>query len=160
MRRALGITLVAGSLIFLAPGALAADPVRADCLAHIPATARLKFNDETHRRWYHRFWAGSCDGLSWFGCSSGRPHMNDAIRQILEAAPPQQRAELLAKGCKVGHLIGYEWAKDNSIRCIHTSDADKFLTIWNTKAEVAARLDRIEARAHAMLRCRTGRAVP
>lgn len=157
MHRRLGPILLVAALFAIVPHneVHAQEPIRPDCLAYVAPTARLKFNDETHRRWYHRAWAGVCEGLSFFSCTSGKPHWNDAIGQILKEGSPERKVELLGKSCKLAHLIGYEWAKDNSIRCIHTSDGDKFLAIWKTKADVFERLNRIEALAKSMLRCRS-----
>lgn len=149
---------LASAVSVLSPAAARAqDPVRPDCRAHVTPTSRLAFTDSTHRRWYDRYWAGKCDGLSFFSCSSGKPHWNDAVEQILKVSPPERSDDMLAKACKLGQLIGFEWARDNSVRCIHTSDADKFMAIWNGKGAVSERLDRIEARARTMLRCRSSR---
>jgi len=151
-RRAMLCTAIV--MVNMPAWARAGEPVRADCRPYVTSTSRIAFIDDEHRRWYVRYWAGTCDGLSFFSCTSGKPYWNDAVSKILEAGPADQRDQLLNKACKLGQLIGFEWAKDNSIRCIHTSDADKFLAIWEGKGDAFQRLDRIEARAKAMLKCR------
>ena len=103
MRRSLWLALSLASVAVCAPVmAHAQEPVRSDCLAHVTPTARLTFTDDTHRRWYHRYWAGICDGLSFFSCNSGKPHWNEAVTQILREAAPERSNELLAKACKIG----------------------------------------------------------
>ena len=64
--------------------------------------------------------------MSLFGdaCSESEPGWNQAVGNLMRKAPDQRAPELLAKACKLGELIGYEWAKDNNVRCIHTLGAN------------------------------------
>jgi hypothetical protein len=59
----------------------------------------------------------------------------------------------MTKACRVGHLIGFEWAKDNNVRCIHTSDLPGMMSMLQT-GNMLERLNRLESVTHAKLRCR------
>jgi hypothetical protein len=138
-------------------GATAQEAIRQDCLAHVAPISRLTFSHDKHRRWYRRYWNGKCDGLStsFFSdaCSENEPGWNHAVGEILRQAPPARAGELLAKACKLGELIGYEWAKDNNVRCIHTmgsSSLSSLNSILREGGDIFARLERIEAKAKSM----------
>jgi hypothetical protein len=121
--------------------------------------ARIGFDHDVHRLWYRRFWTGKCDGLSMLpppfghGCSESAPGWNEMVGQMLAQAPAGHEAEVAAKVCKLGELVGYEWAKDNDKRCIHTTGANSLgsLTpILKEKGDVSGRLERVEAKAKSM----------
>ena len=48
-------------------------------------TAPPAFDDDTHRRWYRRFWTGSCEGVSGM-CMSGSPNWNEMLSNLTAAA--------------------------------------------------------------------------
>ena len=156
-----GILLLAmgGALATMATGARAQEPMLKDCLGSVAPVSRLAFDHDEHRLWYRRFWTGKCDGLSMLpppfghGCSESAPGWNQIVGQMLAQAPTGREAEIASKVCKLGELIGYEWAKDNDKRCIHTTGANSLgsLTpILQEKGEVLGRLERLESKAKSM----------
>ena len=75
----------------------------------------------------------------------------------MKESTPVNSAALIAKACKLGELIGYEWAKDNNVRCIHTTGNNGHnLTVLrdivkNKKAgDILKRLDAAETKAKSM----------
>ncbi len=139
--------------------ASAQEPMRKECIGAVAPVARLGFDHDVHRLWYRRFWTGKCDGLTMLpppfgnGCTESAPGWNEITGQMLAQAPAGREAEVAAKVCKLGELVGYEWAKDNDKRCIHTTGANSLgsLTpILREKGDVLARLDRVEAKAKGM----------
>ena len=145
---------VAIALICASVAARADEPVRRDCLVHIRPTSELRFNDDVHRNWWRRFWTGNCSGLSMFQCLPGKPSWNDAITRLLNKVPSDERPALLAQTCTLGAAIGFEWAKDNSIRCIDTNNVSE----WGAKLDVSARpletAHELETLAKSKLHCR------
>jgi hypothetical protein len=138
----------AAAALFLGEGAHAQNvAMRADCARFVPQN--IAFDDRTHLLWYNRFWTGSCAGL--FGCLSGAPNWNASVTTLLAQAPVERRAALLAHACGVGHMVGLEWAKDNSIRKIDTRAVRGFIGLLQAAGDPFAKLDAIEARARAML---------
>lgn len=132
----------------------AADPVRKDCRSFVKSTSSLPFADDKHRLWYARYWTGKCaSALGWF-CFAGSPTWNDTVSNVLRQAPKSKRAQVLKKACRLGQLIGFEWAKENHIRCIHTSDLKPLSEYLTGNGNVIARLDLIERKARAKLGCR------
>jgi|GEM_PF-702292 len=154
------VALVLAALAVMgSSGAGAQEPMRKECAGAVTPVARLAFAHDEHRLWYRRFWTGKCDGLSTLpppfgnGCTESAPGWNQVVGNILSEAPPNRAGELAAKICRLGELIGYEWAKDNDKRCIHTTGANSLsslMPILKEKDEVFARLDRFEAKAKAM----------
>jgi hypothetical protein len=96
--------------------------------------------------WYRRFWTGNCAGLGF--CAAGTPNWNEAVQEIRMKAPPAKRADVGAQACRVGRLIGLEWARDNSIRKIDTQQLLGFVDELQTNADVEAALNHIEQEAH------------
>jgi hypothetical protein len=124
------------------------------CRAYLPAEAQLRFAHDKHRRWYRRFWTGSCDGLSTFDfCHSGSPNWREVIERIRRQVPAGEQSTTISKACNVGHLIGFEWAKDNNVRCIHTSDLPGMMRMLES-GNMLERLNRLEAQARGKLGCR------
>jgi hypothetical protein len=158
MRGVLGLA-VAALAVAGASKAGAQEPMRKDCLDSVISVSRLAFDHDEHRLWYRRFWTGRCDGLSKLpppfghGCSESSPGWNEIVKQIVGQGPPERAPELAAKICRLGELIGYEWAKDNDKRCIHTTGAtslSSLMPILQERGEVFGRLDRVEAKAKSM----------
>lgn len=147
MQRGLSLVLA----VLLTPIAAQAEPtlgVRADCTAAIAAST-LSFDDQTHRRWYNRFWTGHCAGL--LGCLAGNPNWNALVTRLGDQSAPAQRAAVQAKACQVGHLVGYEWARDNGVRRIDTNAVRAFLRTLQNEGDPMAALETIERRAREML---------
>ena len=158
MHRAFGFAIVFASAATLAPvGATAQEAIRQDCLAHVAPASRLTFAHDKHRLWYSRYWNGKCEGLSTslFGdaCSESEPGWNQAVTVLVRQSPPARAGELLAKACKLGELVGYEWAKDNNVRCIHTTGSNSLSALnalLKEQGDIFDRLARAEARASSM----------
>ncbi len=128
---------------------LAAQPYIAQYCGPPTVMTHPRFDDETHALWYKRFWTGDCSSLSF--CSSGTPYWNAAIAQMLPKAPAAQRASVRVKACRVGRLVGFEWAKDNGVRKIDTGDLSQFINDLEQSNNVSATLDQIEAQARRAL---------
>jgi hypothetical protein len=151
------ISATAAAAVLMPLSVFGQEAIRQDCLAHVAPVSRLAFSHDKHRQWYRRYWNGRCEGLStsFLGdaCSESEPGWNQAVTDILRQGQPQRAAELLAKACKLGELIGYEWAKDNNVRCIHTMGSNSLSSlnaILKERGDILQRLDRIEARAKSM----------
>jgi hypothetical protein len=124
------------------------------CRAYLPAEAQLRFAHDKHRRWYRRFWTGSCEGLTTLDfCQAGSPSWREVIQRVTREVPAGEQTATMTKACRVGHLIGFEWAKDNNIRCIHTSDMPGLMRILDT-GNMLQQLNRLESQARAKLGCR------
>jgi hypothetical protein len=125
------------------------------CRAYLPAERNLPFAHDKHRKWYSRFWTGSCAGLSAFDfCKPGSPNWHEVMQRVSREVPPAEQKAAIQKACRLGHLIGFEWAKDNNVRCIHTSDFPSLFGLLQTRASMQERLTRLEAVARAKLGCR------
>lgn len=153
--------IVAGLIaVVLTEQSAVAQVIRADCQPHVGAISRLSFAHEKHRLWYQRFWNGKCQGLSQSllgdACSESEPGWNQAVADLVRQAPADKKAETLARVCRLGELIGYEWAKDNNVRCIHTFGSNSLGTLnglLKSGGDVLGRLTRVETQARSM--CRT-----
>jgi hypothetical protein len=158
MRRTLRAVLVVSAIPLLASTAANAQhAIRQDCLASIAPVERLTYAHDKHRLWYQRFWNGKCQGLStsFLGdaCSENEPGWNVAVSDIMRQGTPQKAADLLSRACKLGELIGYEWAKDNNVRCIHTMGANSLSSLYavlKQQGDIFDRLARMETKAKSM----------
>lgn len=157
MSRSVRVFLCAFAMVVTTGGGVCAQVIRTDCQAHVASAARLSFAHEKHRLWYQRFWNGKCEGLSQSflgdGCSESEPGWNQVVSTVVQQGPAERRSELLARVCKLGELIGYEWAKDNNVRCIHTMGSNSLSTLkglLTAGGDVFDRLSRVEARAKSM----------
>lgn len=126
MKRVCPIAMAASAFLAgsLAPAG-AQDAIRSDCREHVVARSRLKFDDATHALWYQHYWEGKCAGLSesFFSdnCSRRQKSANEGVDELLGDAASADRSVVLKAACKYAELVGFEWAKDNSKRCIHTT---------------------------------------
>ena len=141
---ALALTLVSGNANaqshFVAPA----------CSAVVPQT--IQFTDRQHLLWYNRFWTGRCvAGMSW--CFAGSPNWTDSMTRYAAQAPAARQAEATRRLCALGHLVGLEWAKDNSIRRIDTNALRSFESIFRDtrRGDIFARIDNVELLARQML---------
>lgn len=106
------------------------------CPTKFSPEAELKFDpsDAKHARWYRHFWDAKCTGLGIFsGCVSGYPW--EKLSDELSAGA--DRDLLRAQLWSAGRYIGFEWARDNSIRRIDTAKA----TSWGNKLRSLAEND-------------------
>jgi len=144
-RRAL-LTLVLGC--GLAGAVQAQDYVRVDCRNQFdPAASR--FDTPLHQRWYRRFWTGDCDHLPL--CLPGSPNWNDIVGQLMVRGGPAERAALLPKACRLGQVIGLEWARDKKVRRIDTRDLHAFKSQLEASGDALRGVEQVEASARAKM---------
>jgi hypothetical protein len=132
----------------VAPVAQAAEFVRADCQALVKPTATLRFDTDEHLRWYKRFWTGGCDHLAF--CFPGSPNWNDIVGKLLVKGGPTEQPALLPKACRLGQLIGLEWAKDKGVQKITTKDLKGFNAMLEAAGDPLKGVEAVDARARAM----------
>lgn len=92
------------------------------CATAVPAQQvtqdGIAFDDAKHRGWYVRFWTGSCRELKVI-CLSGAPYWGEIMQRLLASVPADRQERLRTRLILLGQSIGYEWAKENSIRRIN-----------------------------------------
>jgi hypothetical protein len=132
----------------LAGAVQAQDYVRADCRAQLAPTAS-QFATPLHQRWYRRFWTGDCDHLPL--CFSGSPNWNGIVGKLLARGGPAERAALLPKACRLGQIIGLEWARDKKVRRIDTDDLHAFKGQLEASGDALLGIERVEASARAKM---------
>jgi hypothetical protein len=140
--------LSAVALLGIAPVAQAGEFVRADCRAMVKPTDAIRFDTDEHLRWYKRFWTGTCDHLSF--CFPGSPNWNDIVGKLLVKGGPIEQPALLPKACRLGQLIGLEWAKDKDIQKISTKDLKVFNSMLEAAGDPLKGVEAVEAKARAM----------
>ncbi|WP_240633817.1 hypothetical protein [Caulobacter flavus] len=133
----------------LAGSASAQEFVRGDCLNVVQPTRGLRFEDETHARWYKRFWTGNCQDLNL--CFPGSPNWNDIVSKLLVKGGPAEKPALLPKACRLGQLIGMEWARDRRIKRISTQDLKRFSNILDDAGDPLKGVEAVEVKARALL---------
>lgn len=146
MVRILGIAL---AMAFVASGASGQEFVRHDCRTTVQATSKLQFENDLHARWYKRFWTGSCQDLSL--CMAGSPNWNDIVGKLLSKGGPSEQPVLLPKACRLGQLIGMEWARDRRIKRIKTGDLKVFSTMLEASGDALRGVDQVELKARTMI---------
>jgi hypothetical protein len=124
--------------------ARAQDYVRADCRTQLDPTV-MRFDTTLHQRWYKRFWTGECDHLPM--CFSGSPNWNDIVGKLLVRGGSAERAALLPKACRLGQMIGLEWARDKKVRRIDTGDLHAFKGQLEASGDALRGIDQVEASA-------------
>ena len=140
--------LAAVVVIGMAPVAQAAEFVRADCRAVVKPTDSLRFDTDEHQRWYKRFWTGSCDHLAF--CFPGSPNWNDVVGKLLVKGGPAEQPALLPKACRLGQMIGLEWAKDHDQQKITTKDLKVFDATLEAAGDPLKGVDAVDAKARAL----------
>ena len=106
--------------------------IPAVCKDVISPISRLSYENETHRNWYISWWDGKCEGLpSWPFCQS-KPYWSTVAEPVLEANPGADRKSLIRELCRLGELIGYEFARDNKWRCIDRDDLSGWVTRFSS----------------------------
>jgi len=140
--------LAAVAFLGAAPAAQAGEFVRADCRPLVKATDAIRFDTEAHQRWYKRFWTGTCDRLP--HCFSGSPNWNDIVGKLLAKSGPGQQPTLLPKACRLGQLVGLEWAKDKRVQKISTKDLKVFKTMLEAAGDPLKGVEAVEGQARAM----------
>jgi hypothetical protein len=148
---ALGRGLAALSVVAvlgIASAAQAGEFVRADCRTAVKPTDAIRFDTDEHLRWYKRFWTGTCDHLSF--CFSGSPNWNDIVGKLLVKGGAGEQPALLPKACRLGQLIGLEWAKDKDIQRISTKDLKVFNSMLEAAGDPLKGVEAVDAKARAM----------
>jgi hypothetical protein len=146
--RKVGVVIAAVAALGAASSVQAAEFVRADCRAMVKPTETIRFDTDEHLRWYRRFWTGTCDHLSF--CFSGSPNWNDIVGKLLAKGGPAEQPVLLPKACRLGQLIGLEWAKDKQVQKISTKDLRRFNAMLEAAGDPLKGVEAVEARARAM----------
>ena len=142
----LGLVLLAG-----AARADALCDCRADCSAKANPAEGKAYDDEEHRLWYEvRFWAGKCEGKIWLTCWSG-PSWYELMDFVLAKATTQDRPDMCRRLYRIGVDMGFEWAKDNAIRTIHTSDLEDWKALLLEDDDPIRAVKRIESLVAARL---------
>jgi hypothetical protein len=136
------------ALLGIAPVAQASEFVRADCRALVKPTDAIRFDTDEHLRWYKRFWTGTCDHLSF--CFPGSPNWNDIVGKLLVKGGPTEQPALLPKACRLGQLIGLEWAKDKDIQKISTKDLKGFNAILEAAGDPLKGVEAVDAKARVL----------
>ena len=137
------------ALLGIAPVARAGEFVRADCRTIVRPTDAIRFDTDEHLRWYKRFWTGTCDHLPF--CFSGSPNWNDIVGKLLTKGGPGEQPALLPKACRLGQLIGLEWAKDKDVQKISTKDLKVFNSMLEAAGDPLKGVEAVDAKARAML---------
>jgi len=148
LRRAFSVLAVV-ALLGVAPVARAGEFVRSDCRAIVKPTDTIRFDTDEHLRWYKRFWTGTCDHLPF--CFSGSPNWNDIVGKLLAKGGQVEQPTLLPKACRLGQLIGLEWAKAKDIQKISTKDLKAFNNTLEAAGDPLKGVEAVDAKARAML---------
>lgn len=135
--------------LLIAGEAGAQEFVRHDCRTTVQATSKLQFENDLHARWYKRFWTGSCQDLSL--CMAGSPNWNDIVGKLLSKGGPSEQPVLLPKACRLGQLIGMEWARDRRIKRIKTGDLKVFSTMLEASGDPLRGVDQVERKARTLI---------
>ena len=146
MFRVSGIVLA--TALFASSPVLAAEFVRDDCRSLVQPSSVLRYDSAEHARWYKRFWTGTCDDLKF--CFSGSPNWNDIVGKLLAKGGPGEQPALLPKACRLGQLIGLEWAKDKDIQKISTKDLKVFNSMLEAAGDPLKGVEAVDAKARAM----------
>lgn len=161
-----GITLWSLALMLggnAASAGEAPDPVHPQCNGHVRAfiddTTYVEkgFNLKRQKGWYHRWWSGSCAKVPYpdrWTCTTSKGAAREgaedqdkswfAMVERFTTGAGAAKADVGKAMCQLGQFIGLEWARDNDIRCIHTSDLKALWVHLEDSAE-GSRLQRISA---------------
>ena len=136
------------AVLAAAPVAQAGEFVRFDCRTVVKPTDSVRFDTDEHLRWYKRFWTGACDHLAF--CFPGSPNWNDIVGKLLAKGGPSEQPALLPKVCRLGQLIGLEWAKDKGVQKITTKDLKQFNAMLEAAGDPLKGVEAVEAKARAL----------
>ena len=116
--------------------------------------AGLSFDDSDHREWYERFWSGDCGGLSFFQrvvCQNGDDFWDRTVEYVLQRNTASDKPLLRFRLWRLGRLVGHEWARQNSIRKIHTPDIQRWGQNLRDAPDLEDTLTAIEAKVKVMM---------
>jgi hypothetical protein len=150
MKNSINQLAIYSSVLFLVmPTSISANE-RLPCADVISPESQLAFENKEHRLWYRTFWDGKCQGLSFFKCFSGNS-WNKAIVDIESSYKGNNHQFLRSKLCKLGHAVGYEWSRDNSVRCISTKDLKDYRKTLKSESGIFDRLSLVESQVNKKL---------
>lgn len=134
-------------------------PISKHCKNYIKAFDKEKYDDaRRHKGWYFMWWTGDCSQVpypDWWTCTSESYAWNRYVDLMISEAKLEQKEGVASQTCKIGRLMGLEWAKDNNIRCIHTHDLGKLEKILTDNNRPAAdRLQEVKGRISDLLKTR------
>ncbi len=133
---------------------LAAADAAPAATARIDPTQGLDFETTAHRAWYGVFWTGKCGDLPFLErltCVKGRPTWPKITGMVVAKAAPDRRAALRARMNRLGHLIGFEWARHNDERRINNDDLEKWSVSLRKSADVNDAIERIADAARRLI---------
>jgi hypothetical protein len=130
--------------------AVAQGDVFGACRTDVPTLAATKFDSAQHQAWYRRFWNGDCGGLWMSGCAPGAK-WTDVVARLADQATPAERASVISQACSLGRLVGYEWARANSVRRISSADLQRLNAVLQGAGDPLARIVEVRARATALI---------
>lgn len=120
------------------------------CAQRTDPAQNVSYEDAEHRLWYEvRFWTGACHRDLWW-CFEG-PSWYEAMDKVLARATPAQRPALCPRLYRMGARMGYEWARDNAIRRIHTADLKAWRSLLLDQNDPALAVSTVEALIDARL---------
>lgn len=104
------------------------------CPTAVDPFVELKFDDETHRGWYIRFWTGACDRIPidsertrcWFAKIRYPEYWFETVDIVVGKVPATERPVIQFDLWGLGRLIGHEWARANAVRLIKNPDLVKW----------------------------------
>lgn len=80
-------------------------------------------------------------------------------RELLQAAPAADRADLARELAQTGRVLAAEWAKDNSVRKVGTNDLQEWGRAFGDAARDPRRLREALERVRAEVEARCGRSL-
>lgn len=143
----LASTIIALGLLTVST-AQAQEFVRSDCRGVVAPSTALRFDTDLHARWYRRFWSGYCDRLPL--CLPGAPNWNEVVGKLTLRASGREQATMLPKACRLGQLIGLEWARDKKVRRITTRDLRLFDMMLEGSDDALRGVEAVEIKARTM----------
>jgi hypothetical protein len=142
--------LLLGATIASGGNASAQDFMPAACAVLFAQDSPDHFDNAAHRAWYRRFWNGSCAGVTDF-CAGGQPNWGTEISALVDRAAPDQRQAVSAQACRLGRKVGLEWARDNAVRKINTTELSALLRTLHAPGQPQTLLAIVEQRVTNLL---------
>jgi len=141
---------IAATFAALAPLTAMAQPPQVSCAGLVTPLGALKFDSDEHKAWYVRFWTGDCSGTHSF-CMPGSPNWMTSVAYVVAHAKPAQRNDLVARTCRLGQRVGFEWARAPKLKRIGVGDLRGFGDLMRKSPDLSLALDQINARVAVLL---------
>ena len=134
IRKLIAFRVVTPSLLLMLIGTAiaSANPIGSACANFVGAydadiyRVKTAFDRKRQKGWYSRWWSGKCDDVPfpdfWTCIPDESKAWNKIVDNVVGESQGPNRTEAQKEICELGQLMGLEWAKDNGVRCIHTSD--------------------------------------